>query len=110
MSNLYGSIDLTILGNIVRQHPSLVREVQFKDGIHKMLNIDVNERKQPSDKGATHYIKASCKKEQQVQGVNYFVADLKPSQYGAASQQQPAVQAAPATAPIENADTSDLPF
>lgn len=112
MNNLYGSIDLTILGNIVRQHPSLVREVTFKDGtVHKFLQVDVSERKQPSDKGHTHYIKASCKKEAQVQGVNYFVADLKPSTYG--NQPQQAVVQAPvatATDVNDNADASGLPF
>lgn len=112
MSNLYGSIDLTILGQIARKHPQLVRDVTFQDGtVHKFLSIDVSERRQPSEKGNTHYIKATCKKEAQVQGVNYFVADLKPSTYG--NQPQQAVVQAPvatATDVNDNADASDLPF
>lgn len=114
MSNLYGSIDLTILGNIVRQHPSLVREVTFKDGTnHKFLQIDVSERRQPSEKGNTHYIKATCKKDQQMQGVNYFIADLKPSTYGNQPQQaQPVVQAPVFTQQDANTEVTDdgLPF
>lgn len=120
MSNLYGSIDLTILGNIVRQHPSLVREVTFKDGSnHKFLQIDVSERRQPSEKGNTHYIKATCKKDQQMQGVNYFIADLKPSTYGNQPQQAaplpekvPVVQAPVFTQQDANTEVTDdgLPF
>lgn len=109
----FGSIDLTALGQIARQHPQLVRDVTFQDGtVHKFLSIDVSERKQPSDKGHTHYIKVTCKKEAQVQGLKYYVADLKPSKFGSESQQQPVVQAAPAPsgAVPQGEDENDLPF
>ena len=103
-TNLFGQIDLTALGNIVRQHPQLVKEVTFKDGtVHKLINVDVAARQQPSDKGHTHYIKVSCKKDQQMQGLKYYIADLKPSQY---NNQQPA-QAQPAP---QQEQASDLPF
>lgn len=86
-TNLFGQLDLTALSNLCKQHPQLVKEVQFKDGVHRLLNIDVAARQQPSDHGHTHYIKASCKKDQQMQGVKYYLADLKPSTYG--NQQMP---------------------
>ncbi len=90
MENMFGQIDLTILGRLVRNHPSLVKKVQFKDGEHQLLNINVNERQQASDKGHTHYIRASVKKEEMVQGVNYYIADLKPSTFGSnTAQSQP---------------------
>ena len=42
MANYYGSIDLTELGNIVRNQPELVTEVQLKDGtMHKFIKVDV---------------------------------------------------------------------
>lgn len=100
-TNLFGQIDLTALGNIVRQHPQLVKEVTFKDGtVHKFINIDVATRQQASDKGHTHYIKVSCKKDQQVQGLKYYIADLKPSQYSNNQSAQPAT----------SADVNDIPF
>ena len=67
MDNLFGSLDLTLLGNLVRNHPELVREVQFKDGMHKLLNVDVLEKRQQDNYGNIATIKASCKKDQQKQ-------------------------------------------
>ena len=105
MENLYGNLDLTVLGNLVRQHPELIREAEFKDGKHKLLNIDVYQ-KQKDQYGNVATIKASCKKDQQKQGVNYYLANLKVSQYQNNSQQQ-TQQPAPPLAPQ---DDSDLPF
>lgn len=104
MDNLYGSLDLTVLGNLVRNHPELVKEVQFKDGMHKLLNVDVLEKRQQDNYGNIATIKASCKKDQQKEGLNYYLANLKVSQYQN-SQQQQTQQAA---APVNNQD--DLPF
>ena len=88
--NYFGQIDLTKLGIIVRQHPELVKEINFKDGTHKLINIEVVERHQPSEKGHTHFVKVPCKKDQQKEWVNYFVSDLKPSQYSNSTQSQTA--------------------
>lgn len=107
MGNLYGEIDLTILGRLVRNHPSLIRKVQFKDGEHQLLNINVNERQKQSDKGHTHYIRASVKKEEIVQGENYYLADLKPSTFGANNAQQ---QQQPKPAKQETKEDEDFPF
>ncbi len=112
--SLYGAIDLTVLGELVRKHPQLVREVSFKDGTtHKFINIDINERQQPSDRGATHYMKCSCKKDLQVQGLKYYIADLKPSQFNNAPATP--IQAAPATSVVASPqrpepEQTDLPF
>lgn len=90
MSNLYGSIDLTLLGNIVRQHPDKIKKITFKDGtVHQFLNIDINERQQTDQYGRTHYIRAGIKKAEQKEGVNYYVADLKPSQNNTTATTQP---------------------
>ena len=106
MVNLYGQLDLTILGRLVRNHPSLVRKVTFKDGEHQLLNVNVNERQQPSEKGHTHYIRASVKKEEMVQGENYYLGDMKPSTFGN-NPAQPQTQK-----PVQNVndDGNDLPF
>lgn len=106
MDNLYGNLDLTVLGNLVRQHPELVRIVDFKDGKHKLLNIDVFEKQQQDQYGNVATIKASCKKDQQKEGVCYYLSNLKVSQYQNNSQQQ-TQQPAPPLAPQ---DDSDLPF
>lgn len=75
----YGKIDLTKLGQIARQHSELVEEVEFKDGTHKLLKVSVFQKDVADKFGNTACIKANCKREEERQGVNYFVADLKAS-------------------------------
>lgn len=104
MANLFGSIDLTRLGQIVRQHPELVKSVNMKDGTqHQFINIDINEKQQADQYGNTAYVKVACKKDQQKQHLNYYLCDLRPSQYG--NQQQQTAQPKP-----QNNDPNDLPF
>ena len=109
MDNLYGSLDLTVLGKLVRQHPELVREVEFKDGKHQLLNIDVFGKQQADQYGNVATIKASCKKDQQKPNLSYYLANLKVSQYqnDNQQQQQPARQN---QAPQQSADDDSLPF
>lgn len=110
MENLYGEIDLTILGQIVRQHPEAVRKVKFKNGTtHQFLSINVNARQQTDQYGRTHFIKAGIKKAEQKQDVNYFIADLKPSNSQQQTQPQPQQSGAQAFADIPK-DESELPF
>jgi hypothetical protein len=106
LSSFYGSIDLTRLGQIVRQHPELVKVANMKDGTqHKFLNIDISPKQQGADQyGNVAYLKAACKKAEQKQGLNYYLADLRLSQN---SQQQQA--APPQQAPIPSGN-DDLPF
>lgn len=70
--NLYGSLCLT----------DIPKELitTGKNG-KKYLNIVVNKRREVSQFGMTHYVKAHCKKEQQREGVNYYIGELKPSSY-----------------------------
>ena len=110
MENLYGSLDLTVLGKLVRQHPELVRKVNFKDGEHQLINIDVFGKQQPDQYDNVATIKATCKKDQQKEGLSYYLANLKVSQYqnDNQQQQQPARQN---QAPQQSAnDNDDLPF
>lgn len=110
MANYYGSLDVTELGNIVRQHPELVKSVQLKDGTtHKFVNINVMEKQQPDQYGHSASIKVSCKKEQRKEGVKYYISNLKVSQYGNQQQQQPPQQQAP-VAPPPAQQNDDLPF
>ena len=106
MDSLYGQLDLTVLGKIVRQHPELIKKITFKDGEHQLINIDVFEKQQQDQYGNIATIKASCKKDQQKEGVCYYLSNLKVSQYQNNSQQQ-TQQPAPPLAPQ---DDSDLPF
>lgn len=108
MDSYYGSIDLTRLGQIVRQHPELVKVVNMKDGTqHKFLNIDINSKQQADQYGNVAYLKVACKKAEQRQSLNYYLCDLKHSQ-----NQQAAVQAAPAAnMNVTPSNTPDkLPF
>lgn len=97
---------MTVLGNIVRQHPELVREVDFKDGKHKLLNIDVFARQQQDQYGNIATIKASCKKAEQKQGLNYYLSNLKKSAYQNDGQQQQQQAQTPPPA----ANEEPLPF
>ena len=113
MKTHYGQLDLTKLGRIAKQHPELVKRVKFKDGEHKLLNIDIHNRKEADDHGNTAFIKASCKREEERVGVSYFIGDLKPSKFTEQPQEQSAPQGnweAPQP-PIGDDDSNDgLPF
>ena len=112
MKNMYGSIDLTVLGKLVRNHPDLVKTIIFKDGEHKVINIDVFAKREEDQYGNVAYIKATCKRDEQKEGLNYFLANLKESKFQDAPVQQ-SQQAAPAPQPArqqEAAAEDDLPF
>lgn len=111
MGNLYGTIDLTKLGAIINAHPELVRTATMKDGsVHKFIGIDVWNNQNGADQfGNVASMKVSCKKDSQKQGVNYYIANLKESQFQ--QQQQPQqgyqpTQAGGAPVAVQN----DLPF
>ena len=108
MDNLYGQIDLTVLGKLVRQHPDLVKKVNFKDGEHQLINVDIFEKQQQDQYGNVATIKASCKKDQQKEGLSYYLANLKKSQYQNENQQQGRPQTAAPQSQNDNSD--DLPF
>ena len=122
MTNYYGQIDLTKLGQIVKKHPELVKVITFKDGEHKLLDVSVNERQQVGQHGEAAYVKVKCKKDEQREGLNYYVGDLKVSTYGQQQQGQqtastdrtggnaPAAQPAPAPAQQQIPVDDDLPF
>ena len=76
---------------------------QGKDG-KKYLNINIVERKQPSEFGETHFIAASCKKEEQVEGENRFIGGCQPF-VKKASPTPADIEAMPAAE-----ETDDLPF
>lgn len=74
MSNLYGSI---CLSDIPKEE---IKSVMCKDGVtRKFLNVRIIERKTPSQYGNTHFISCAPKKDDQKEGVNYFIGDLKTS-------------------------------
>lgn len=111
MDNLYGSLDLTVLGKLVRQHPELVRKVNFKDGEHQLINIDVFGKQQPDQYDNVATIKATCKKDQQKEGLSYYLANLKVSQYQNDNQQPQQRPASQQPAPQQNSgDDDNLPF
>lgn len=96
MANLYGSLCLTDI-------PKELITVG-KNG-KKYLNIVVNERRGVSQYGMTHYVKAYVKKDQAKEGVNYYIGELKPSDY-----QNSGNAVTPAVSSIPSESQEDLPF
>ena len=75
--NYYGNISLTKLCDWARKHPECVKEVRFRDGhTEKMLNIEVMERREPSNWGDVGYIRVKA-----ADGEKAYVADLKKSKF-----------------------------
>lgn len=113
MSNFYGSIDLTQLGEIIRKHPELVKVSERNQ--HKYLGVDIIEKDAVDEYGHKGFIKVSCKKENRKEGVKYYIANVKLSQYqdNAPAQgqytQQPATPPQTSVATPENSG-DDLPF
>lgn len=76
--DMYGRIDLTKLGNIVRNHPELVKTYTDKNGVeHKTVNVNIYS-KDKDDYGNVAYIKVPCKVDNmKMQKSAYYVCDLK---------------------------------
>lgn len=110
LKNLYGTIDLTVLGQLCRQHPQLIKKVNFRDGEHQLLNIDLFAKQQADQYGNVAVIKASCKKDERKDNLNYYIANLKVSNYqDNGNQQQPSNQNGGSQQP-ESGSSNDLPF
>lgn len=102
MANLFGSICLSDIPKEL---------ITIANNGKKYLNIEVKEMRQPSQYGHTHTVKASVKKGERKDDVNYYIGNLKPSKFG----NETAPQAAPAAATPEpqfdaSNDPNDLPF
>lgn len=101
MVNLFGSI---CLSDIPKELITTAKNGK------KYINIEVKLMRQPSQYGHTHTVKASVKKNERKEGVNYYIGNLKVSKFGSDSEAQEttAVEQAPAfSAPN---DPNDLPF
>lgn len=105
MTNLFGSICLSDIPKEL---------ITTANNGKKYLNIEVKEMRQPSQYGHTHTVKASVKKGERKDDVNYYIGNLKPSKFGneTAPQTAPAAPAAVTPAPQFDAsnDPNDLPF
>lgn len=113
MDSYNGRIDLTKLGEIVRKHPELVKEYQFRNGeTHKFLYVYVNSKRRIDQFGNAADIKVACKRGEEREGLNYFFGDLKLSTFETREKpQQQVMQSQPNLDATENAeDGTDLPF
>lgn len=54
------------------------RLIKVADNGKKYLNISVVERKEVGKYGETHFITASCKKEEQIEGEKRFIGGIQP--------------------------------
>ena len=81
-TSMYGQISLTKLGEIAKKQPDLVKEVTFKDG-HKerFINISILVNDEPNQYGKIGAVRVDCKRDQQQQSLNYWIADLKKSTF-----------------------------
>ena len=75
----YGQLDLTKIAALIQQQPELVRRVNFKDGEHMLLPINVNDMQRTDEHGNTHSITDYCRKDDRNPNLSYFIANLKPS-------------------------------
>lgn len=107
--NYYGQLDLTKAGIIARRHPELVKKVKFSDGIeHMLIDIGIFDLQKPDKFDNTATIKVRCRKEDQVEGVNYYLGNIKPPE----QTQQPQTTHPAAEEDIYQPPTEpeDLPF
>lgn len=105
MASYSGQIDFTVLCRLWKQHKELFNMVTFKDGEHALLYVTLHERKEPDEKGNTHYLTADCKKDDRKDGVNYYVGSrFKQKDYGNNGETKAAVT----TTAVDN--EGDLPF
>lgn len=89
MSSYRFQLDIDRLGELLKADPSLIETKEFKDGSkHRIVKFDIMERKQPSDRGATHYIKADLYHKKELNGVNYYLSDCYPIYFGKQAEQQ----------------------
>lgn len=78
-NQFYGQLDLTKIAALVQQQPELIRRANFRDGEHMLLPINVNDMMKTDEHGNTHSITAYCRKDDRNPNLNYFIANLKPS-------------------------------
>ena len=76
--DLYGRIDLTKLGEVVRNHPEMIKTWTDKNGVeHKQINVNVYS-KDKDDYGNVAFMKIPCKPENmKLQKGAYYFCDLK---------------------------------
>lgn len=104
MSNLFGSI---CLSDIPKELITTAKNGK------KYLNIEIKQMRQPSQFGHTHTVKASVKRDERKEGVNYYIGNLKLSKYGNDGEAQETQGATPvAQAPEYDTpnNPNDLPF
>ena len=88
MNNLFGSLDLTNIGKLVKEEKlssTFVRQDGTKTlhlGINIVFNRDAQGNICANEKGVIGNIFASCPKDKQKDGVSYFVASLRESTAG----------------------------
>ena len=85
MNNLFGSLDLTNIGKLVREEKlssTFVRQDGTKTielGVNVVFNRDANGNICANEKGVIGNIFASCPQDKKKDGVSYFVASLRES-------------------------------
>lgn len=113
MGSFRFKLDIDRLGELVKADGNVVDTVDFKDGSkHRMVTISIMERKEAKN-NSTHYLRVDMYHKQEIQGVNYFLGDCYPINFGKGTNEPQSAQetqhpAANMTA--QNESTDDLPF
>lgn len=107
-------IDLTKLGRIVREHPEVVKKVQFKDGEHLLINGTIRTSNFP-DEYHTEIMSAKPKdvKPQSKEEWKYWevgTTKLMEEENSQPQQTSAPVQSAPVQPTAPTQPTEELPF
>ena len=119
MGSLRFKLDIDRLGELIKADGNVVDTVEFKDGSkHRMVTISIMERMEAKN-NSTHYLRVDMYHKQEIQGVNYFLGDCYPINFGkgsgvqqeASKEQPPTPQQQPQpSAPAQDGASDDLPF
>lgn len=103
MSNLFGTI---CLSKIPREQ---MKKVMCKDGVERIfVNVFIGEKEKPQELNGrkyTHSVSCAPKREERIDGVNYYIGDLQTYNPEPQCPTVEQMQAAPSVQPDD-----DLPF
>lgn len=103
-------IDIGHLGEILRADKDVIDVEEWNGKKHRVVKVSIMERREPKNK-STHYMKVDMYHKQEIQGVNYFLGDCYPINFGGGNNAQAAnapAQQQNEPQPQDNGD--DIPF
>lgn len=114
---ILAQIDLTKLGNLLRENPDLTKKIQFKDGEHQLLSVIIGEKRE-TDKAGNN-LNITCKPKGVPYDSKWYIGDGKtqtetaqpaPSAPNPATPNTTASPSPFVTPPSGDSGDADLPF